>query len=116
MSHETDGTYTVQFKSAHDWGAGVISLKDLQLTGGDSGYIFTGSFHEFGSRLSGTVKVEQHVSGHHSIFGPSVGRVFDLELDGQFDGDVAMFNGHVSGQDHLRIQVRLTRAKPLAAE
>src|SRR6056297_866724 len=99
MSHKTDGTYTVQFKSAQDWGAGVITLKDLQLTGGDSGYLFSGSLREVGSRLSGIVKVEQHVSGYPSIFGPSVGRVFDLELDGQFDGDVAMFDGHVHGND-----------------
>ncbi|GAW33461.1 hypothetical protein RA2_00498 [Roseovarius sp. A-2] len=116
MSHKTDGTYTVQFKSAQDWGAGVITLKDLQLTGGDSGYIFTGSFREVGSRLAGTVKVEQHVAGYPSIFGHSVGQVFDLDLDGQFDGDVVLFNGHVRGQDHLEIQIQLSRAKPLAAE
>ncbi|WP_210879426.1 GrlR family regulatory protein [Roseovarius autotrophicus] len=116
MSHNYDGTYTVQFKGSQDWGAGVITLKDLQLTGGDSGYIFTGSFREVGSRLVGTVRVEQHVEGYPSVFGPSVGKVFDLYLEGQFDGAVSHFHGHVLGQNHFKIQVHLARAHPLAAE
>jgi hypothetical protein len=116
MSHWTDGTYTVQFQGAQNWGAGVITLKDLQLTGGDSGYIFTGSFREVGARLAGTVHVEQHVDGYPSIFGPSVGKAFDLHLEGQFDGDVGLFHGYVRGQDHSKIQARLTRVKPSAAE
>ena len=116
MSQKYDGTYTVQFKSAQDRGAGVITLKDLQVTGGDSGYIFTGAFREVGSRLVGKVHVEQHMNGHPSVFGPFVGNVFDLDLEGQFDGDVAHFHGHVRGQDHFKIQIELTRARPLAAE
>ena len=116
MSHWTDGTYTVQFRGPQDWGAGVVTLKDLQLTGGDSGYIFTGAFREVGPRLVGTVHVGQHVDGYPSIFGPSVGKAFDILLDGRFDGDVGHLHGHVRGQDHFRIQVRLTRVKPLAAE
>ena len=116
MSHMTDGTYTVQFNSAHDWGAGVIMLKDLKLTGGDSGYIFTGAFREVGSRVVGRVHVEQHLKGHPSIFGPSVGKAFDLHLEGQFDSDVGRFHGHVHGQNHSKIQIQLTRAEHLAAE
>ena len=114
MAHSTDGTYTVQFSSSHHMGAGVITLSDLKLTGGDSGFLFSGSFREFGHGLVGRVNVRQHLKGHPSIFGTL--ETFELDLKGQFDGDVGVFHGHVVQEPMLKIKIELKRADSFAAE
>jgi len=114
MTHKNDGTYTVHFNSAADVGSGVVTVSDLTLMGGDSGFIYSGVFREDGARIVGRLNVRQHTPGHRSIFGEV--STFDLELQGQFDGDVGAFQGRVVGQPKMEMQVKLKKVSQLAAE
>lgn len=113
MTHRTDGTYVVQFKSSlGSFGAGVISIKNLEVTGGDSGFLFSGRLRETGPRLNGVVSVRQHLKGFPSIFGNL--EAFELDLQGQFEGGKGFFHGHVVGQPSLRVSTQLDRAAQAA--
>jgi len=114
MSNYIDGTYTVHFDSATDYGAGVITVSDLTVTGGDCGFIYTGEFREHGDLIVGLLHVRQHAPGVRSIFGGL--STFDLDIQGRFNGDVGIFRGRVVGQPKMAMQVMLKKVSRLAAE
>ncbi|SOC14513.1 type III secretion system (T3SS) negative regulator GrlR [Rhodobacter maris] len=115
MSHTSNGTYTVRFRSSlGSVGAGVIELEDLTVKGGDSAFIFSGKFQEQGDTLVGKVSVRQHSGYGMSIFGPLSS--FVLELKGQLVSGRGVFSGYVSGKPNLKVTVELQRANLVAAE
>lgn len=114
MAKSINGTYTVQFRSSlGGFGAGVVTLNNLNVSGGDSGFIFSGNFRENGDELHGIIHVQQHTSGIPSIFGNI--KSFDLSLKGMLDGRVGHFSGNIVQQPSMRINIALCRAA-MAAE
>ncbi|WP_299965512.1 GrlR family regulatory protein [uncultured Roseobacter sp.] len=109
MKHSTDGTYTVQFQSSLGlFGAGVVTLSNLEVSGGDSGFLFAGAFKEVGSELVGAVSVSQHADGMISIFGPM--RNFELSLCGQITNGIGQFTGSMVGMPQMKIKVVLQQS------
>ncbi|KCV83431.1 hypothetical protein ATO10_01685 [Actibacterium atlanticum] len=110
-----DGSYAVKFRSnLGSFGAGVVVVADLQVSGGDSWFSFNGEFTPRGSDLVGELSVNQHSSGSQSIFGPL--RNFKLVLEGKFVGEVGEFTGYVKGAPELKVATTLSRLNQVAAE
>ena len=114
MSGFMDGTYLVQFRGPlGDVGGGVVTISGNRVSGGDSGYMYTGSFDVVGSVARGEIAVVRHDPAAISVLGNF--DQFDLVLEGPV-GDVAKFLGHVKAMPQFRIEVRLILQKPMAAE
>ena len=62
-----EGFYTVQFKGVQGLGAGVVTLVAGRLFGGDSGYLYTGTYTDTGNTLKAQVHVKQFVPGSSSV-------------------------------------------------
>jgi hypothetical protein len=114
MTHATDGTYTVSFKSnLGAFGAGVVVLSDLKVSGGDSAFVFEGKFQEEGDLFVGNIRVRQHSRAMSSIFGPM--SKFELALRGRMTVHGGQFSGHVIGHQALSLDVSLVKQHGAAA-
>jgi hypothetical protein len=65
----TDGLYSVRFKTPMGEGAGVVTLIDGKLCGGDAGIAYLGSYTQDGDNFKATVKTQRHTHGLGSVFG-----------------------------------------------
>lgn len=114
MAHKTDGTYIVRFKSSLGWeGSGVATLSDMTVSGGDSAFLFNGDFRSETGKMIGSLSVQQHSPSMISIFGPL--SKFTIDLVGNINGEVGEFEGNISGQPDLKVNVRLKRTASIAA-
>ena len=100
-----EGFWTVQFRGIQGWGAGVVTLINGQLFGGDSGFLYTGTYDQQGNAFAAHVHVRQHVAGVPNVMGRNQ---FDLELTGTLQGNVIAVAGTLPGTE-LRLNGTLTR-------
>ena len=91
-----EGFWTVQFTGVEGWGAGVITLMDGQIFGGDSGFLYTGTYNQQGSGFNAHVHVKQYAeTGRGNVMG-YVAR-FDLVLRGGQQGKTVTLTGNIPG-------------------
>src|SRR5580658_7553248 len=64
-----EGFWTVQFTGVQGWGAGVLTLIGGRLFGGDSGFLYTGTYTEQGNALTARVHVKRYVAGIANVMG-----------------------------------------------
>jgi hypothetical protein len=100
-----EGFWTVQFTGVQGWGAGVITLIGGRVFGGDSGFLYTGSYTEQGNALTARVHVKQYVAGIANVMGRNE---FDLELTGTLQGNTLTATGTIPGTP-LRLSGTLTK-------
>jgi hypothetical protein len=100
-----EGFWTVQFTGVQGWGAGVITLIGGQLFGGDSGFLYTGTYTQHGNALTARVHVKQYVVGGVNVMGRNE---FDLELSGTMQGNTITATGSIPGTP-LRLSGTLTK-------
>jgi len=58
-----EGFWTVQFQGVQGMGAGVITLVGGQLFGGDSSFLYKGTYAEQGNTLTAQVQVNRYAAG-----------------------------------------------------
>ena len=91
-----EGFWTVQFNGIQGRGAGVVTLIGGQLFGGDSGFLYTGTYTTQGDKLDVQVNVRRFAPGVQSVMGRDQ---FDLRLSGTLNGSVVTLAGTVPGTE-----------------
>lgn len=106
-----EGFWTVQFNGVQGWGAGVVTLIGGQLFGGDSGFLYTGTYSQQGSAFTAQVHVKQYMPGVANVMGRNE---FDLGLTGTVQGNTVAATGSIPGTS-LRLSGTLTKRSDLPA-
>lgn len=104
MDH-LNGNYLVEFTSNLGiYGAGAVTISDLKVFGGDSGYKFSGQLQRaVDGSLSGRLVIEQHQQGAASVFN-TFGK-FNLQVTGFVEGNDVRLSGRVVGAEHMMISI-----------
>lgn len=89
-----EGFWTVQFQGVQGMGAGVITLIGGQLFGGDSGFLYKGTYTKQGDSLTAQVQVKRYAPGMPSVMGQEQ---FSLQLTGVVQGNAGKLTGAVPG-------------------
>jgi hypothetical protein len=100
----TDGFYIVQFRTPKGTGAGVLTLADGKLRGGDSAIMYTGSYSQEGDKFTAQVSTKRHTQGMPSVFGVDS---VTLTLAGKSSDSAASCTGTAAG---ITFQADLHRA------
>jgi len=106
-----DGFWTIQFEGVQGWGAGVITLIKGVVFGGDSGYLYTGTYTQQGNAMTAHVHVQAYVNGIPNVMGRSS---FDLEITGTEQGNSVRIVGAIPGTQ-LRLNGTLTKRGEIPA-
>src|SRR5450759_4226344 len=101
------GLWTVQCTRVTGFGAGVLTLINGQLFGGDSGRLYTGTYSQNGNNVTARVHVERfsETPGMQSLTGTNT---FDLDLSGTVQGNTANICGVIPGTS-TRLAAALTK-------
>lgn len=103
-----DGLYHVSFKSnQQDFGAGVVTVKDGKVNGGDYAYFYQGDITD----ESALLKVTRFNDQATSVFGPI--KEFYLELKVKPVMGYHILEGHIQGQPAMQIQIHTKLLSPL---
>lgn len=107
-----EGFWTVQFKGIQGMGFGVITLIAGQVLGGDSAFLYTGTYKQNGNGLHARVHVMKYAPGMFSVMDRDV---FDLELDGTMQvGGTLKATGIIPGTP-CRFEAVITKRSELPA-
>lgn len=107
-----NGIYRVTFQVAGNQGKGILVVKDGWLYGGDTGFVYSGTFELQGNQIIAKARIQNDFPGVQSIFNPFL-TDFLLELTGQQSAPGFKFQGSVTGQPALLIIVEGTKIKDL---
>lgn len=108
-----DGFWVVQYEGMKGNGGGVVVFIKGRVFGGDTGYIYLGSYNTNGKTVNAQVSVHAFLPNIPSVLG--VIGDFDLEIEGQVEGDVIRGQGIVSGQKAVGVALKLTKRADLPA-
>lgn len=102
-----DGFWIIKFTGVQGFGAGVLTLTNGKVFGGDSSMLYTGSYTQKDNNLHARVHVRFHttVPGMQSVMGLND---FELELTGTLQGDAITATGTIPGTQ-LHLNATLTR-------
>jgi hypothetical protein len=89
-----EGFWTVQFQGVQGMGCGVITLIGGQLFGGDSAFLYKGTYTQRGGILTAQVQVKRYAPGMGSVMGRDQ---FDLQLTGDLQDTSGQLSGAVPG-------------------
>jgi hypothetical protein len=81
-----NGLYMVQFQTPSGAGAGVVTLCDGKIGGGDGVLYYTGTYNEADNKFTAEVLTGRHTAGALSVFG---GDNLHIKLSGTTQGDKA---------------------------
>lgn len=98
-----DGFFVVHFKTPRGAGAGVLTLSNGQLRGGDSAIIYTGTYSQSGDQFTAQVSTKRHSQGLPSVFGVDA---ITISLTGKSTDHTASCSGTASG---VSFQAELSR-------
>jgi hypothetical protein len=109
-----EGFWLVQFSGVQGFGAGVLTLVNGQVFGGDSSMLYRGTYSQQGNTLNARVHVIQHTSvpGMQSVMGRGE---FDLELSGTLQGERITATGTIPGTP-MRLNATLIKQGEVAAK
>ena len=101
-----NGLYGVQFNTPIGSGAGVVTLADGKLSGGDSALYYLGTYYSEGNRLSAEMR-----TGRHSLVMPSVFGIDNLliSLSGTIEGDKVQFTAIAQEAPSLSVWGSISR-------
>jgi T3SS negative regulator,GrlR len=106
-----EGFWTVQFSGVQGWGAGVLTLIGGQVFGGDTSFLYIGTYSVQGTAMTGRVHVKRHAAGLPNVMGRDE---FDLELNGTFNGKIVTLTAKIPGTP-LQLSGTLTKQGDLPA-
>ncbi len=100
-----EGFWTVQFQGVQGWGSGVLTLIGGQVFGGDTSFLYTGTYTQNQNAMQARVHVARFAQGLPNVMGREE---FDLELTGTVQGNAASVVGTVTGTQ-LRLNATMTK-------
>jgi T3SS negative regulator,GrlR len=80
-----NGVYRVTFTGPQGSGKGIVVGKNKQLTGGDSGFVYRGTYEENGNQLTARIQVKQDDPRSQGVFAGLTD--FSLDLSGQVSSE-----------------------------
>jgi len=107
-----EGFWTVQFTGIQGWGAGVLTVVGGQLFGGDSSFLYTGTYQQNGNSITAHVHVKRFAPGLPNVMGREE---FDLELAATLQGNTAKATAKIPGTQ-LQLVGTLTKQGSLPAK
>jgi hypothetical protein len=66
-----NGKYSIKFKTPIGEDGGFVIMEDGKLVGGDSNYIYDGSYYKKGKATKARILVDNYTGRNTSIFGPA---------------------------------------------
>lgn len=108
-----DGLWIVQYEGTAGGDGGVIVFVKGQVLGGDSAFVYTGTYQANGNKVTARILVRN--------FNPKVGNVlgipgdFELIVQGTIEGGIIKGTGSLINQEGPGIVVKLTKIHALAA-
>lgn len=102
---DMEGFWTVQFNGVEGFGSGVVTLIGGQVFGGDSGFLYTGTYTDRANVLAARIHVARYAAGMPSVMGRDQ---FDLELTGALNGNAIAATGSIPGTP-LKFGAQLTK-------
>lgn len=104
-----EGFWSIAFQGIQGMGAGVATLVGGQVFGGDSGYLYNGTYTQQENTMKARVHIKQYVAGIANVMGRSE---FDLELSGTLNGNKITATGTIPGTS-LQLHSILTKQSDL---
>jgi hypothetical protein len=108
-----EGLWIVQYEGTAGGDGGVVVLVRGQVLGGDSAYVYSGTYQSDGKTLAARVMVRN--------FNPAIGNVlgiqgnFELALQGTIQGEIIKGSASLVNQNGPGMVVKLTKIEALAA-
>jgi hypothetical protein len=103
-----EALYGLEFGSnLNDGGYGVVVLKAGNVLGGDSSFVYVGSYEVHNNVMKAKVKCTNDRKSKTSIFGDI--DEFNLDLQGTPSHDQFTLQGHMIENPSMKIEVKLTR-------
>lgn len=108
-----EGLWIVQYEGTAGSGGSVIVFVQRRVLGGDSAYVYTGTYERDGDKISARVLVRN--------FNPAIGNVlgvkgdFELTVEGTIQGDIIKGSASLVNREGPGIVVKLTKVASLAA-
>ena len=104
-----EGFWTVQFSGVQGFGSGSVILIGGHIFGGDSAFLYTGTYRAEGSNFTADVQVNKFAPGMPSVMGQDR---FSLALKGALNGNVIAVTGSIPGTP-LQFRGNLTKQAEL---
>ena len=108
-----EGFWIVQYEGVQGNGGGVVVFMKGRVLGGDTGFVYTGTYQSTEKELSALVKVHNFLSEVPSVLG--VKGDFELSLKGTVTRQIIKATASLVGQAGAGIVVKLTRVSDLPA-
>lgn len=108
-----EGFWIVQYEGIQGNGGGVVIFMRGHVLGGDTGYVYTGSYETDEKNISAQIKVRNFLAGVPNVLG--VQGDFDLSMKGIVTGNLIKASASLVGQEGAGIVVKLTRVSGLPA-
>lgn len=102
-----EGFWIVQYEGVQGNGGGVAVFMKGHVLGGDTGYIYTGTYRESDKELTARVKVRNFLPEIASVLG--VKGDFELALKGTVAGSIIKAAASLVGQAGAGVVLKLTR-------
>lgn len=106
-----EGFWIVQFEGVQGNGGGVVFFVKGRIFGGDSGFVYTGTYQTDERTISGLVKVRNFLPEVLSVFG--VPGDYELRLKGTVAGKIIEGSASLVNREAMGIVVKLTKVGEL---
>lgn len=106
-----EGFWIVQFEGVQGNGGGVVFFTKGRIYGGDSGFVYTGTYQTDEKTITGRVKVRNFLPEIQSSFG--VPGDYELNLKGNVVGKTIQGSASLVNQSAMGIVVKLTKVSDL---
>jgi type III secretion system (T3SS) negative regulator GrlR len=106
-----EGFWVVQYEGVQGNGGGVVVFTKGHVLGGDTGFVYTGTYQTDERTLTARVLVRNFLPEVPSVLG--VQGDFELRLKGNVDGQVIKASATLVGQEGAGIVVKLMRVSDL---
>ncbi len=102
-----EGFWIVQYEGVQGNGGGVVFFLKGRIFGGDSGFVYTGTYQTDEKTITGRVKVSNFLPEVASVFG--IPGDYELMLKGIVAGQKIEGSANLVNQAAMGIVVKLTR-------
>ncbi len=102
-----DGLWIVQYHGPAGVGGGVVVFTNGKVLGGDSGFVFVGTYEEKGDELKARVSSTNFDPNIQSVLG--IPGNHDLAIEGKIKGDKIDATGALVAYPDTKIVVQLAR-------
>jgi T3SS negative regulator,GrlR len=106
-----EGFWIVQFEGVQGNGGGVVLFIKGRIFGGDSGFVYTGTYQTDEKTITGRVAVRNFLPEVASVFG--IPGDYELSLKGNVVGRTIEGSASLANQEAMGIVVKLTKVGDL---